>query len=256
MESPKPAKRSACRTLLLVIAWALGAGPVLWCLVVWIGGFSGPGRGARLVWANLYNIRSLLFHYEELTGSLPLATEVDGGSPISWRVATCALWPARTSNELVAYDRTKPWNDATNLRLESSAAWYFRHPEHAPEHLGRGGEYGSHTTYYKTVTGSDTAFSSARVSLDELPNSLVLVVQVERSDTHWMAPGDLNVEELTPTEQTRQLLLGKHGYGVLFRDGPWVLSAKTPIEDLCKFFTVTGAKEYDREQLLGPYRVR
>jgi hypothetical protein len=82
MESPKPTKRSARRILLLAIAWALGAGAVLWCLGVWVGGLPGPGHGARLVWANLYNIRSLLSHYEELTGSLPLATDVNGGSPV------------------------------------------------------------------------------------------------------------------------------------------------------------------------------
>jgi len=51
-------------------------------------------------------------------------------------------------------------------------------------------------------------------------------------------------------------LLGKDGYVVLFANGEgWVLSGETPISDLCKFFTIKGATQSDRDQILGPYRV-
>ena len=43
---------------------------------------------------------------------------------------------------------------------------------------------------------------------------------------------------------------------MLFADGEaWVLSDELPISNLCKFFTLSGAQQFNRDQLLGPYRV-
>lgn len=156
------------------------------------------------------------------------------------------------------YDRGKTWNDRENLRLEGSGAWLFRYtPVDACPPGQSMGKAGIYTTYYKAITGPGTAFDTATPpSLKQLPNDVILVVRVEQSDTHWMEPGDLNVKQLTPSEETKRLLLGKDGYVVLFADGEgWLLSAETPISDLCKFFTVAGAKQCDRDQVLGPYRV-
>jgi hypothetical protein len=75
-----------------------------------------------------------------------------------------------------------------------------------------------------------------------------------------MEPGDLDVEELLRVPDPQSLLaspVGKDGYAVLFADGEkWVLSSELPWYDLYKFFTLTGASQYDREQVLGRYRVR
>jgi hypothetical protein len=71
-----------------------------------------------------------------------------------------------------------------------------------------------------------------------------------------MEPGDLRIDELAPSEETKRQLLCKDGYVVLFADGErWVLSRETPISDLCKFFTIPGANQFDRERVLGPYRI-
>ena len=176
---------------------------------------------------------------------------------MSWRVAIVAqesAWRGDAVNSF-KYDRTKPWNDPANLQLQSRGTRLFGYAQAKVHHDEWRAEYGRYTTYFKTVTGRDTAFDSGRVSLGDLPDSLILVARVERSDTHWMAPGDINVQQLLASDETKELLLGRAGYVVLFVDGPWVLSKKTPLEDICKFFTVTGAMTHDRQQLLGRYRV-
>jgi hypothetical protein len=117
---------------------------------------------------------------------------------------------------------------------------------------------GRYATYYKAITGPGTAFDPAvpPPRLKRLPNDLILIVRVERSDTHWMQPGDLSIEQLVPSDETRRLLLGKDGYVVLFADRErWVLSGKLPIKDLCRFCTIEGAKQADREEILGAFRI-
>jgi hypothetical protein len=94
-------------------------------------------------------------------------------------------------------------------------------------------------------------------SLKELPNDLILVVRVEGSKVHWMEPVDLVADDLVCSAEAKQLLLGNNGYAVLFADGKrWVLSRRLPYDDLCKFFTIDGAKQCERDTLLGPYRIR
>ena len=116
---------------------------------------------------------------------------------------------------------------------------------------------GDRSTYFKAITGPGTAFDPATSqSLEELPNDLVLITRVERSDTHWMEPGDLSIERLVPSEEVKHLLSGKNGYAVLFADGEvWVLSDRLPVSDLFKFLTIADAKQYHREKVLVPYRI-
>ncbi|MCH7728410.1 MAG: hypothetical protein IH991_18320 [Planctomycetes bacterium] len=65
----------------------------------------------------------------------------------------------------------------------------------------------------------------------------------------WAAPGDLPISEVTAS-----ILEGFDGDGVhvLFADGSvWFVPKDTDFEDLKKFFTIEGAKKFDREQVLG-----
>ncbi len=244
------------RLLLLLLVGVVGSVGVLF-LLLWIQGLPGLRHDAYMANANLINIYSRLSYYDHAEGALPPATDMASGEPVSWRVAIVAqesAWRGDAVNSF-GYDRTKPWNDPAHLQLQSRGTLLFRYAQSKVHHDERRAEYGRYTTYFKAVTGRDTAFDSGPVSLGDLPHSLVLVVRVERSDTHWMAPGDLDVEQLVASDETKQLLLGRAGYVVLFVDGPWVLSKKTPLEDLCKFFTVTDAKTHNRQQLLGRYRV-
>jgi hypothetical protein len=247
------------------LAGILAVVAVVGYLVVWVGGLPGPYRGVYSAHGSLHNIYEGLRGVDEAIGHLPPAAATDAKSNrrTSWRVEVYQSTvrdgfitpPEGGASTSINYDRRRAWNDAANLRLETLGAWlfYYTQTRGAPE-LGK---YGYHTTYYKAITGPGTAFDSATPpSLKKLPGGLILVVRVEHSDTHWMEPGDLNVEQLTPSDDTKRLLLSKDGYIVLFADGDgWVLSPKTPLSDLCKFFTVAGARRFDRETLLGPYRV-
>lgn len=243
---------------------AIGIGAALGLFVIWIQGLPGPSHGAYSAYASLVNIRSGLLFYEQSTGHLPHATTIDPMSGIrsSWR---CNVYqymvdsgfvtkPERLQNTPIAYDIHKAWNDPHNLRLEDLGDSFFQYMP-IGQHSPRPGN--DHFAYYKAITGPGTAFDALNTSsATHLPDDLVLIVRVENSDTHWMEPGDLNVEQLDVSETTQSLLCGENGYAVLFADGaPWVLSNDLPISELRKFFTIEGAKQYDRDRILAPYRV-
>lgn len=207
-----------------------------------------PPRGNQAM-VVLSNISYALKYYDGTVGHLPAATDSESGAPTSWRVEI------HRSGFAAGYDPHKAWNDPANVRLQDVGYWRFTYAtwdrNHAPSLRG------TYASYYKAITGPDTAFDSANPpSLGQLPKNLILIVRVERSDTHWMEPGDLSIEQLVPSEETKRLLLGQDGYAVLFADGPWILSDRLPFSDLCKFFTISGAKQYDRQQILDRYRVR
>jgi hypothetical protein len=238
-------------------------GAALAYVTVRIHGLAGPLAGAYISRGLLYNIYQGLWRYDEATGHLPppTATDPESGNPFSWRIEVYQSLvrlghinaPATNGNISVEYDRHKAWNDRKNLRLEGIGFWLFApHTRHQ-----KTSARGIYATYYKAITGKGTAFDAGNpLSLKQLPKDLILILQVERSDTHWMEPGDLNIDQLVPSDETKRLLLSNDGYVVLFADGErWVLSAETPIRDLCTFFTLAGAMRFDREKILGPYRV-
>lgn len=236
-------------------------------LLVWVQGLPGPHHGAYAALASLWNIRTGLWWYVHLNGHLPpaSATNAEGEAIYSWRVEVYQiavrhgmLMPTSEKNdsESIDYNRHQAWNSPDNLRLQRYGVRYFEYTPHGG-HADRIAE-DEYSTYYKAITGPGTAFDpvAAPRSPTELPSDLILVVRVERSDTHWMEPGDLSIEHLMASDEAKQLLSGKNGYAVLFADGrPWVLSAELPFSDLCKFMTIAGAQSYDRDTVLAPYRI-
>jgi hypothetical protein len=249
-------KRPRSKSVVLTVGVVLAVSATLTCLALWIPGLPGCRHESHLAYASLVNIRSGLWSYERLHGHLPpaAAADAESGEVSSWRIEVQRQL-AKPDGHL--YDVTKAWNDPSNLQLQGQGAWLFRYTQTDVDAERSNAKYGRYTTYFKAITGRGTAFdSSTPASLGQLPKDVILVVRVEKSDTHWMEPDDLKIEQLAPSQETERLLLGKEGYVVLFADGEgWVLSSRTPISDLCKFFTIEGAKQSDREQVLGPYRV-
>ena len=102
------------------------------------------------------------------------------------------------------------------------------------------------------LIGPGTPFdeSGADALVDFYPDT-ILAIEIANFDAHWMEPGDLHIDDV-PESITRGI--DGRGVHVLFVDGEvWYLDADVPLDDLKKFFTIEGAKKYDREQVLGPY---
>jgi hypothetical protein len=119
-----------------------------------------------------------------------------------------------------------------------------------------GGEDGYPECLYTNVvavTGPGTAFDDrrGRTRLADIDPDTVLVIEVVDSGIFWAEPGDLPIDDVP-----NSIVNGLDGDGVrvLFADGEvWLLRNDVPLEDLKKFFTIEGAMQYDREQVLRPY---
>lgn len=102
------------------------------------------------------------------------------------------------------------------------------------------------------ITGPGTAFEEGRTfGLADTNRNTILAVEVIGVDTYWMEPGDLHIDHIPDN-----LTAGPEGDGfhVLFADGTvWFLKAEVPLDDVKKFFTLEGARQYDRDVVLGPY---
>jgi hypothetical protein len=255
-ESRLRSRRFSHRTVLGVVAVIL----VATFAAVWIHE-SIVGRLYYAVRGHLANIYRAIQAYDRQHGHLPPVTPPSADKPpISWRIEVAACYALLHATD---YDHEKPWDDPSNLRLEDTSRWWFMYkPDGGQRDLSEA--YGRREpafpclTYFQAITGTDTAFApGVSHSLKELPNDLILVVRVEESNVHWMEPVDLLADDLVRSEEAKPLLLGNNGYAVLFADGEtWVLSRRLPYGDLCKFFTIDGAKQCERDTLLGPYRIR
>ena len=95
---------------------------------------------------------------------------------------------------------------------------------------------------------------------EDLPNDLILIVEVRESKTHWMQPGDFDVDNMPRTIDGKGVCISgfrRPGFHVGFTDATvWLLRSDTPFEELSKFFRIESAEMHDREEVLGGYRVR
>ena len=115
------------------------------------------------------------------------------------------------------------------------------------------------------IAGVDTAFEHrnypgfSKRKFDEIPPSLILLMETSQSKIHWMQPGDYDADELLAAKG--QLFDTVHGVlsdrvHVMFANGEiWALSPYTPMTAIHPFLTITGAKNADRDELLATWRV-
>jgi len=192
---------------------------------------------------NLKQVGLALRNFHDTYERLPPAVRTDdAGRPLaSWRFQILPF----LESIMLDVDFDGRWYDLANRWLCSQPAYvYCWSPDEAfPTCL--------HTNLV-AVVGLGTAFDSNRnTSLDEIDADTILVIEIAESNTHWMEPGDLHIDAVPPS-----ITRGFEGNGVnvLFADGSvWFLGPDVPFDDLKKFFTIDGAKRYDREQVLRQF---
>jgi prepilin-type processing-associated H-X9-DG protein len=107
----------------------------------------------------------------------------------------------------------------------------------------------SRHTNIVAITGPGTAFDEDReCTLDDIDVDTIVAIELQDSGIDWAAPGDLPISEITASVLSG---LDGHGVNVLFADGTvWYIPHEVRFEDLKKFFTIEGARQFDRERTL------
>jgi hypothetical protein len=119
------------------------------------------------------------------------------------------------------------------------------------------------TIRFAAIVGPGTAFDGDSLyKWTALPPFTIVVAEVRNSPVHWMQPGgDLDVRTMWHAVGVPGgegvAGLDSEGFFVGFADGEvWMLSYAAPFERLEPFFLVEKARTADRQELLGPYRIR
>lgn len=192
----------------------------------------------------LRQIGLALWNFQDSYKRLPPAVRTDeAGRPLgSWRFQILPYLEAM----MLGIDFADRWDDPANRYLSARPHFIFcwSGDQDTPESL--------HPNVV-AVTGPGTAFDGDRAcSLADIDPDTILAIEVADWDCHWMEPGDLRVDQVPES-----IVRGMDGDGVhvLFADATvWFVASDVPLGELTKFFTIDGAKQWDREQVLGPYR--
>ncbi len=197
---------------------------------------------------NLKQIGLALHNVHDTYKSLPPPVRRDElGRPLSsWRFQIVPFLEAIMTMEV---DYGQPWDAPVNRWLTLNTYHIFCF------HSDRDSTLGAKTDF-AAITGPGTAFEEGRsCRLEEIATTnTILVVEVAEFDVLWAEPGDLQLDHIP-----ENLTAGPEGDGfhVLFADGTvWFLKPEVPLEEVKKFFTIEGAKHYDREEVLGAYAFR
>jgi hypothetical protein len=175
-----------------------------------------------------------------------IRTDANGLPLYSWRFH---VWPYMESTNL-RRDFKASWNAPTNRQSRQLRLLCFCWDEGA----------NATVTDVFAIAGPGTAFDkSQRNTHDDFPSDLIQLMEAADSKTHWMEPGDYNLNDLLAATgrlgNTVKGLLSDRVH-VLFADGEvWALSPDMPIDAAKPFFTISGAKAASREESLSKYRV-
>jgi len=195
---------------------------------------------------DLKQIGLAIHNFEDWNKRLPPAVRRDkaGRTLSSWRFYILPF----VEGIMMETHYDKRWDDPANR-------WFSSHPFHVYCWSWENDVPESLNTNVVAITGPGTAFNGDRpIRIQDIPPNTILAIEIAESGIHWMEPGDLPIDQV-PDSITQ----GMEGDGVhvLFADASvWILRPDVPLEDLKKFFTIEGAKRYDRDQILGPYAVR
>ncbi|NQT12311.1 MAG: hypothetical protein HQ582_06170 [Planctomycetes bacterium] len=188
-----------------------------------------------------------LMEYANSKGRLPDAfpTDSDGNSLGSWRFQIVGYLEAM---EDVPFDTDLPPNAPENIGFTAGP--------HGVYCLGAAakGESRGDTRIF-AITGPGTAFDPAEHhTFEDFDEDLVLLIEVYESQTHWSAPGDYDIDQLPEFFHVPDNIAGIH---VAFADaGVWLLRSDVPCAIVKKLCTIEGAREHDRDSVLGPYVIQ
>ncbi len=234
-----PSKRLRVLVLVIVAILAVVAVVVGLCFAV----HEARRTAHRMHYSNsMREIGLALSYFEDIYGRLPPAVHRDrAGRPLSsWRFRLVPFLSGLMRR--IEYDMR--WDDPANR-------WLSRYQFLCFCWMPRENDL---RTNVMAITGPGTSFDEDRVvRLKELPPDTVLAVEIASSGTEWGEPGDLDIGHIP--ESITQGVEGD-GVHVLFADGEvWLLRADVPLGELRKFFTIEGAKRYQREHVLRPYTI-
>lgn len=192
---------------------------------------------------NLKQIALAPQNYNDVNRCLPPAVirDSDGRPTSSWRLRIVPFLEGTN----FGLDWRLPWTNAKSYVWEHMTFPFYTY--------ARDSDCGARwETNVVALSGPGTAFDSDRTcTLSEIDRNAILLVEIKGSGIHWAEPRDLDVAEIR--ESITRGLDGD-GMHVAFADGAvWFLRKDVPWEDLKKFFTLEGARQLDRERVLGPY---
>ncbi|MGD9128409.1 MAG: hypothetical protein PVH19_13620 [Planctomycetia bacterium] len=151
----------------------------------------------------------------------------------------------------------EPWNSEANSLVGKDPRFGF----YILDVPGDKDENLKFNTPIVAIVGPDTAFGDGKTkpaSYKEYDPDMILAVESRNSGIHWMEPRDFDIRTMPRTINAPDGSgISGHtsrGFHVIFADGElWRIKHTVPFEELEKFFTLTSAKKYDREKVLGPY---
>jgi hypothetical protein len=246
---PLPSQRRfTLRQLLLFIAGlavllAIGRG-------LWVAVLAARSEAERV--SSSADLFKTIFALHELADQDPLLPYAvqrrDNSDPnsealYSWR---CFV-PRNLGYQTMSHDLTSSWDAPTNAAMRAVRPHMFC----ADQTSASNGH-----TQFLAITGPGTAFgdgTSPPRALLSLPADTILIVETRNSGIHWTEPGDFDIRTMPRTIDSHDGtgISGHYprGFHVAFADAEyWCLSNK--------FFSVEGAENNDREELLGPYRLQ
>ena len=209
------------------------------------------------------SIAVALQNYSSAHSSLPRPVYYDQNNPntelYSWRYR---IIPYVASYKMdVGYNF--PWNHPINSKwLGVPQPYAFGGWGDGMGDTRRVSKIPTETRVY-AITGPDTAFGDGKThepySIADLPGDVILAAEIRKSENHWMKSSDFDIQTMPKSidSQDDKSISGHHecGFYVIFADAEvWFLSNETPFSELSQFFTIRGAIEHDREQVLGKYR--
>lgn len=200
----------------------------------------------RSVTTRLTVIRYALDSYADSHGSIPPGVIQSPAGEIlySWRVALGA--DVEDIPEWRSFAPLESWNSLSNSEFRTSVAG-----------LSMGFGYcDSDAAKFLGVTGNDTVFGGGRFRrLNDMPASLIVIIEVPDWRLSWMEPGDFNVD-LHEAGDAALFNLSGPGFHILFADGAiWRVSSRTPKSLLFDCMRVSKTSEA-RRATLHMYRIQ